>query len=509
MLTNPHFQRIGSNYLRMSITFVIGVWLLQLFLGFGEEVYAVIVLTGSSIGIAEILKETIRGATVPELGKSYHSNEDTLFDEIYSSTILLSLVSACFSALVLFLFIFFLHHFNIPENLIKATQLYITTRIVCVFLSIALAPVHNMMPITGRMISYNVWLTMDRAVDLISALTAAYLLIGKSGAEQLIVFSIVSLILKLVVLLLSTAWSTKYDERFIPNYKLVSTKHVAKVGRMIGWNAAAVISVNLYLRFDIIAINLLYGVKATVIFGLASQLAAYVNISSMGFVSGLDAVVTQLSKRGIHKQKRKVFSISKSIVELQALVFGIILVVLSLHTDSIISMLFSEKLDAHTDINTIIVCFFLLMIGMFARGISEGWMGILTGMGNIKAYAIPVLVGASLNPILVCVIGNYYELEEGLIYTSGIFLTLNVFFHMYYIPKVTAVTLEVGTADLVKPVLIPTVLTILAITIAYSIGKFASHENIKLLITIVVAIITLGIYFLIRVLNFLSEQSEE
>jgi len=303
----------------MAITFIVGIWLLKIFLGFGEAVYAVIVLTGSSIGIAEILKETIRGATIPELGKSYHSKNDRYFQEIYSSTLLLALISACFSTLVLSLFVVFLDYFTIPENLVGATKYYIATRMACVFLSIVVAPVHNIMPISGRMMSYNFWLTLDRLSDLISAL--------------------------------ATAWSVQFNRKFIPDHRLVSSAHLKKIGKLIGWNAAAVISVNLYLRFDIIAVNILYG---------------------------LDSVVTQLSKLGNKEEKNDVYTLSKHIVELQALILGFLIVILALHTEFIINILFSDRLSADIDTSMIVICFFMLMSGMIFRGMSEGWISYVS-----------------------------------------------------------------------------------------------------------------------------------
>jgi len=490
----------------MAITFIVGIWLLKIFLGFGEAVYAVIVLTGSSIGIAEILKETIRGATIPELGKSYHSKNDRYFQEIYSSTLLLALISACFSTLVLSLFVVFLDYFTIPENLVGATKYYIATRMACVFLSIVVAPVHNIMPISGRMMSYNFWLTLDRLSDLISALAASYLLISGGGAEQLIMFSTISLILKIIVLLSATAWSVQFNRKFIPDHRLVSSAHLKKIGKLIGWNAAAVISVNLYLRFDIIAVNILYGIKATVIFGLASQLAAYVNMSSLGFVTGLDSVVTQLSKLGNKEEKNDVYTLSKHIVELQALILGFLIVILALHTEFIINILFSDRLSADIDTSMIVICFFMLMSGMIFRGMSEGWMSILTGMGNIKAYAVPVLIGALLNPALVLLIGHFFKLEPGLYFICFVFLALILFFHMYYIPKVTANTLEVNTTALLKPLVIPMGLTAVTITIAYLTGTLVDSELLRLMLTIVVACLSIGIYFLVRCYAFLRQK---
>jgi len=509
MLRNSQFRRISSNYLRMAITFVVGIWLLQLFLGFGDGAYAVIALTASSIGIAEILKETVRGATISELGKSYFSNSKEYFAKTYASSIFLSLISAFFSIFILSIFLLYLDFFNIPEQLTNATAFYIKTRIVYVFLSIALSPVHNMMPIMGRMVSYNIWLTLDRVSDLVSALAASYYLFSGNGADKLIVFSSISLALKVLVLLFATIWVIKSDNQLLPNYKLVSLKHLKRIGHLIGWNAAAVLSVNLYLRFDTISVNILYGVEATIIFGLASQLAAYISISSMGFVSGLDAVVTQYSKQSNNQQLRETYKLNKKTIELQALILGYLFVILALHSEYIITQLFSDKLNSNIDINVIKICFFILMSGLICRGMSEGWMGTLTGMGRIKSYALPVLTGAILNPILVIVVGQSFDLEYGLYLICLIFLILNILFHMIYIPKVTASTLGVRTGKLVSPILTPMALTLFAIFLSYSIGPLASKEHFKLLLTIIITSSTIGPYFIFKTSLFFKDKNDE
>jgi len=77
---------------------------------------------------------------------------------------------------------------------------------------------------------------------------------------------------------------------------------------------------------------------------------------------------------------------------------------------------------------------------------------------------------------------------------------------MYYIPKVTANTLEVNTTALLQPLVIPMGLTAVTITIAYLTGTLVDSELLRLMLTIVVACLSIGIYFLVRCYAFLRQK---
>ncbi len=174
MLKNPHFLRITSNYLRMALSLVLGVMLIRVLLQFGEGVFAAVALTASSIGVAAMLKETMRGATIPELGISFHSNDGEKFETTYASSLVLSAIAGLFGVFVLGLFLLFLDYFAIEDELRGATAYFIASRMVVTFTSIFLSPVVNMMPVTGRMVSYNFWLAMERVAEVSSAFFVLY-----------------------------------------------------------------------------------------------------------------------------------------------------------------------------------------------------------------------------------------------------------------------------------------------------------------------------------------------
>ena len=505
MQIHTQIKRIASNYIRMAITFVFGIWLLRLLLQFGDGVYAAVALTGSSIGIAEILKEMIRGATIPALGISYHGSRRSEFKQVYSSTILLSVAAALFSAMVLGLFVVFIGYFNIADNLEDATIFYILTRMVFIFVAISVSPILNMLPITDKMVSYNIWLIIERSGEVISALVVTYLLVTNSDAEELLKFSFLSASFMTLAVCLAAAYTIHLNSDFRPTLKFASLDKLKSIAKTIGWNGAAVVSVNLYLRFDLLLINIFYGIQATVVFGLASQLAAYTRILTMGLVTGLDAVVTQNTAREKNEFNKATIQLSKNILSLQTLILGFVVLVIFYHSREVVNFLFADRINDTSSIPEIILCFQLLMVGMFARSLSEGWMSILAGSGKIKEYAIPVFFGSLLNPVIVVVIASLASESAGLPLIAVTFLGLNIIFHMIVLPKIMAREFSTTLGHLLSPLVIPVCLTIACAISVFVLNRYYNLSgSYRFLATMITASLFIAPFFIFSFKNLLG-----
>ena len=81
--------RVGSNFARLFLTFAIGLLVVRALLRFGDDAYGLIALLGTGTGLALILKEVVRFATVPVLGQAFHSDEESWFEQVYNSAMLL------------------------------------------------------------------------------------------------------------------------------------------------------------------------------------------------------------------------------------------------------------------------------------------------------------------------------------------------------------------------------------------------------------------------------------
>ncbi len=296
--------------------------------------------------------------------------------------------------------------------------------------------------------------------------------------------------------LLAAVFTVNRNKKFIPDFSRVSAKRLKGVFSSVGWNGAAVASVNLYLRFDVFAVNIFFGVAGTVVFGLASQLSAYTRQVTMGLITGLDAVVSQKSGKLGSAGRKSIVALSQRVFELQSISLFCVGVVLCLHAEFIIQLLFGARLStADAQVPVIAQSFVFMMFGMIARGLSEGWMSILAGSGRIRDYGLPVLIGALLNPVLVVLFASVLDKEAGFLSVSIIFMILNIIFHMIAVPAVTARYFGIGLFGLLSTGLRPAFFAVAAGLAAYFISINTANEWISLIATISLVSLTFGVWF--------------
>lgn len=503
LLRNQQFQRIATNYLRMFVSLVLGVFLIRLLLQFGEGVYAVVALTISSIGVAEILKEGVRGATIPTMGMAYHSDDEKRFAKSYSSALVLSFLAACFAVAVLLIFAFFLDHFEFDKSLNNAALTLIYMRCLSTFVGICVSPILNLMLFTGRVGSYNFWLAMERVGEVAGAIYVFWFLSDAENALQLFWFGVLSSLGMIAAYIGATAQAIFPGKHLVPEIRNISSADIRNTFYKVRWNLAAVGSVNLYLRFDVFAVNLFFGVFGTVIFGIASQLASYVRILTMGLIFGLDALTSQHASAGDDAGRDKLVKLSRETFELQTIALLSVAVFVVFHAQYFIDLLFGDQLPQSVNSEAITKVFLLLMFGMIARGLSEGWMSILAGSGHIRDYALPVFIGALLNPILVVAACYTVQPDTGIQSVAIIFMVLNIIFHAGFLPVITARVLGVATKRLVEPALVPAAFAGLSSVIILVAHFFVAGNILQISVTLIILALGLGGLFLHRFQAFL------
>ena len=99
--SNSGVVRVASNFVRLFLTFAVGIFVVRVLLRFGDDAYGLIALLGTGTGVAMIFKEVVRFATVPVLGEAFHSTKEKWFSEIYNSALFSSVVAGVASLLIL------------------------------------------------------------------------------------------------------------------------------------------------------------------------------------------------------------------------------------------------------------------------------------------------------------------------------------------------------------------------------------------------------------------------
>lgn len=447
--------RVVSNYVRLFSSLIIGLILVRLLLRFGNEAFGLIALLGSQTGFAMMLNEIVRASIVPHLGAAYHSENSEEFVEVYNSSILVSLCAAVAAVAALGVIACILPWLNIPETLRGAAYVFIAASAVRCFFTVALAPTFNHYLVTERMVSLNVWLVLERSTDLASAVLACWMFDKTQASQAIITYGICWAALSVSLLTAASLWILQIDNRLWPNPALATRRAAISFLQSVGWNAGVRVAVSLYTRLDMLIMNLWFGIWGNVVFGIASQLAGYVRQTMMGLVLGVDAVASRLATRAGTKAILRLVNRS---AQLQSLILWPVVIVLLVLPEPILHIwLWGRLADAETMIPTIATLIRILALGVAARSVSEGWMRILAGAGEVRKYAPVVLLGALANPFLV--IAALLLFPEAFKYTAPawVFSALLIPIHLIAIPSIVArefhVTYRQVMSPLVKPAL--------------------------------------------------------
>ena len=485
--------RILSNYARMLITLTLGLLFVRMMVAVDNQLYVVVALLGTSVGVAGIFKEAMRGSMVPELGLALHSGVIEDFNAVFTNSFVIAAGAALFAMSVLATFYYFLSGFQISPNLLYAAEVFLLSRVIVTVIAIMATPATNLLPINGKMASMNTWMVLERGGEVATAAIAIYLFSTESSSAVLIAFSWMS---AAVMTSVTLGWAahgltTVSGIRFLPN--LISRSILARIAKTIGWNSFVSISFNLYFRFDMFIINILFGNAATFVFAIATQMLNYSRQLTTGIVQGLDSVFTKLHSKSENGGSDHLALMRQS-GTMQALTTLSGCGFLMIYSPQIFQLWVGDKIegDALLTSNIVLTCR-IMLIGIVARNLSEGWMRYLSGTGEVRRYAPILMVGAVLNPCIIFAL--YYALGSEQAYWSVpvTFSGLFVIVHLIALPKLTASIMQTRMLDLLSPSLSPLLHLFVAAAICLTIQQFT---NLMQLFELIVGVAVFAIVFL-------------
>ncbi len=485
--------RILSNYARMLITLALGLLFVRMMVAVDNQLYVVVALLGTSIGVAGIFKEAMRGSMVPELGLALHSGSVENFNSVFVNSFVIAAGAALFAISVLAAFYYFLTSFQISPDLLYAAKVFLLTRVIVTVVAIMAAPSTNLLPINGKMASMNIWMVLERGGEVAAAAIAIYLSSSESSSAVLITFSWMSAAAMTSVTL---GWAvhgltTVNGIRFLPNR--ISLSILARIAKTIGWNSFVSISFNLYFRFDMFIINILFGSAATFVFAIATQMLNYSRQLTTGIVQGLDSVFAKLhseSEKGgsDHLMLMRQSGTMQALTTLSGCGF------LMIYSPQIFQLWVGDKIDGDTLLtsNIVLTCR-IMLIGVVARNLSEGWMRYLSGTGEVRRYAPILMVGAVLNPCIIFALYYTFDSEQAYWSVPVTFSALFVIVHLIALPKLTASIMKTRMIDLLSPSISPLLHLLVAAGICITIQHFS---NLNQLFSLIVGVAVFAVVFL-------------
>jgi hypothetical protein len=456
MLQSPEVRRVLSNYLRLLTTFALGIFIVRLLLGAGQEFFGFYSLITIGFGLGIMLKELSRIALVPRLSEGL-AGDDDLFGRRFASALCISTVLGLLGAGVMFVLWLNIHRFSVPDQVLDSAKWFVAFRGLQVFITVALSPFPSLLLVMRRYVASNLFIVAERFIEFL-AVYVAITLIADFDALLLPVIAGISVALNFVILCFVVIWIIGQDDKFKISFDKVRAEEVRALLSFFGLTAILVLSANLFLRFDIAFVNLKSGILATVVFGVTVQAIGMLNQLTNGLVAGLDAAFA-FSKNmpNSEEQIHKLFWVSSF---LQASLASSAYAVVVFTGDKLLVIwLGADKLDP-TAIQATYSLIVVMGLGMIVRGLAEVWISALNGLGNIKSYVWWLVPGAFLNPILLIVIcGQVPDVE---VYTIAgfLFTGLQVLTYGLAVPRVLARRMGMPLLKLYEPLYVPIGLTV-------------------------------------------------
>ena len=464
--------RIAANYARLFSTCLIGLFVVRMLLRFGDEAYGLIALLGTGTGLALVLKDVVRASTVPVLGEAFHSEEPKWFEQVYNSALLCSVGAGVVNFLIFGVFALCLPFLNFPSELSTAALVFVCASGIQSFFTVIIAPLFNFYVVSERMVAYNALLFLERIGDIVAAAITLWF-VGIAGSDSsygvmsiaVITYGILVATLTILVNLLAAVLIIREDRRLFPNFRMVTRKAIKAFLESAGWNSCVIVAMNLYARVDMVIMNLFFGLFGNMVFSLANQAVAYMRQLIIGLVAGMDAVASRVSNKDGDQGVVKLMHRSTS---LQAMVVFPTMMILLMFAEPLAKTWLHGRLDdPETTIPAICWLMRILVFGIGARCLSEGWMWIMNGAGKVRKYAPVVLVGGILNPVLAVL--SLYLFPDSFRFAAPalVFSTLLTFVHLVAIPYVVAKEYQLKFSEVIGPLAKPAMTAVVCLVFAY------------------------------------------
>ena len=481
--------RVASNFARLLLTFIVGIFVVRLLLRFGDDAYGLIALLGTGTGVALIFKEVVRFATVPILGEAFHSKDSQWFAEIYNSAIAISLVAGLASLAIFAGFAYFLPLLNFPDELYFAALIFVLCNALQSFFTVSIAPLFNFYVVSERMVAYNFFLLLERLGELVSALLTLAVLAGtgagiENASTAIICYGICNAVLSVSIHLLAATKIIAVDNRLRLNFHFITRRAIKTFLASAGWNGCVIVAMSLYAKADALLMNLFFGLFGNMSFILANQSVSYVRSFIIGFVSGLDAVASRMVKRD---GEQALLSLMHRSTALQAIVVLPAFCGLLIFAKPLIELWLQGRIQNPNAIPAIVSLIQIMIIGVGARCLSEGWIWIMNGAGKVKSYAPFILVGGVLNPIIAWIGITVAPDSWRFFVPAYVFSCLMTVVHLIGLPLAVAREFEISVVEVVRPLALPCLTCGVCLLIAFTVSSLVITDLGKLVFAFVFA----------------------
>ena len=496
--------RILANYTRLVATLVLGLFLVRILLrAVGNDAQGMILLLGSTVGLAAMFEEIIRSSLVRELGVAYHSDNPQEFKVVLSSATLISALMAL-ASIVMFAGVYLaLPWLSIPDELLAAARWFLVARAISTTFNIVLAPQFNMLLISERMFAFHSYSILQRLSLVLAAFAVLWWVPADDPARGVIVFGWLTSIATVVIYAVFVGFMVLKDRSLIPSPSAMTRAAARDIVTTGGWNTCVVAAVNLHFRLDAFIMNLAFGLLGNLVFGLAVQMASYVRMIAQGMTFGADAVAARHASTAGDNAVRRFNQQSSMLHALVTFPSAIAMIVLC---EPIMYVWLHGRIENPTETIPLASNIIrILMIGVACRSISDSWMRVLYGAGHVRRYVWIIILSGITNPIGAIIL--LFVLPESVrIYgVSWAYAATLVLFNGIWLGVAVSRILQMRIVEVYQPLLRPLIGSLVCMVILFAFKYMFEDWN---LIKLALALGTYGGAYLLIAAFFVLKPQE-
>ena len=390
--------RIAANYTRLIVGALCGLITVRVLIGYGVEVLSFYTLIVLGVGIGAMIRELTRIALLPLFAEAWRrqkAGERGAFGPVFASGHRFALAASIVGFMLMVAMATFAHRFDIGRIDLFHARVFILCRAAILLITVNMLPVATMLPLLGRFNAANAILLAERVIDLAAVGTVALVLTGIGTREVMGWFGAIDLALYALFF----AWFYRREVGLTPDLRPRLAVYEPAIMRSILagslWAFLFVLSMNLFIRFDTLFINVRYGAAVTAAFGVAVQLIGMTRQITTGISNNLDAVIAnQMHAAEGEDLTHRLMSLN---AYLQSVFAGSTIAVIALVLDDLLRLWLGAAMD-HAEFATAArVLTVLIMVGMAFRAFSESFVKALQAVGANRQMAVAVTLAALAN----------------------------------------------------------------------------------------------------------------
>lgn len=498
--------RIVSNYVRLVLGLAIGLTVTRLLIGIGEDVYGVYITITVGFGASVILTELLRMGLVPVLGVEIHEGNVVnrkQFREVLTAALAISTGFALIGALLMFLLGLWLLPQVGDVALTHAAWVFLIFRIAMMLVMVSLTPFTCVLLVAGRQPRYNFFLFLERLSELLAVIFPLWVLAGLSPNEsdRLMQIGAGTAILTALTYLACTWNVLRLNPDYHPALCQPRRAIFGEILGRIGWSSLQTLSMNLYVRFDILLVAAVFGTSGALALGVAIRLMGFIRQATVGLANGLDSVFANLT--GLSKRGGKIgvdgAAIQARLIEMStslqaSLVFqGSILILLL--RDDLVGLWIGGVLDPAGNGETLAQISdlsALMVLGIGARSLNLSWMSAMMGMGMAHRFT-PWLVPAAVSNVVILISWYLVAPDSFTVVSVGwVFVAMQVLTHSILLPLIAAKVLQTPIGRLLRPMLVPLVLALFSVGLGVTTISLLEEQSMLVRNSAVVAVVLIA-----------------